>query len=711
MRLFGAIKHINYKHYVCAGITLLFVLCSVFVYPHNVLRLLESTRDVGVSIAFFFAQIFRIPHSISPTVTDLSSVTYFNEYTFGFPKTWEEFTVVFEKYWATFATSDNLTGYLSYVGSILYYVFIAIFVIALILLGLFAYLKIDIKRENNDYAKESRPLKVFKAVAIHAYLPTRKWLTSFCQFVSSHKAWWVTWLLIFLVNHNLISAVTSCIAYLFYFSVSVDVLSLFTQLYKLILDLSVGLHMIPLWGTLLFVIYLLNRAFKRIGYDRLNHHEMKNRGFINNLPFAVMNCGTMGANKTTVLTDMGLSQEVMYLDKARDLIIEHTMRFPNFPWVTLENMLKDAIGSHTIYNLATCKVYVRNLAVSGETFGYDAERYGVYFDNKLQHVDLWDSIESYAQLYFLYTLKTSFLVFNYSVRTDNVMRDKGNFPIWNTNFFYRNSADVDKNARYAHVLDFDALRLGKKMKPNNPNSNFFEFGVVGITEIGKERGNMIENYDKKKSDDKTNQKNDKFDVWLKMIRHSATVDHYCFARVFSDEQRPENLGADARELCEILGLRDTSEVKLARPGFFIVDLLYDLVYSKFVDVFLQYRHNRGDTTLLYYILRTVTSKLYGYYTGVYNTFGYKTVKIDVRRGLYDKPEEHKYYLAHKKIYSKRFSTDCFSDFFAVKALSSKVGINDIATYAGVKATFQELAQQDSYFVVNDLIKGFLSKNK
>lgn len=31
----------------------------------------------------------------------------------------------------------------------------------------------------------------------------------------------------------------------------------------------------------------------------------------------------------------------------------------------------------------------------------------------------------------------------------------------------------------------------------------------------------------------------------------------------------------------------------------------------------------------------------------------------------------------KKIYSKRFSMDCFSDFFTEKALRSPVGINDL----------------------------------
>ena len=63
----------------------------------------------------------------------------------------------------------------------------------------------------------------------------------------------------------------------------------------------------------------------------------------------------------------------------------------------------------------------------------------------------------------------------------------------------------------------------------------------------------------------------------------------------------------------------------------------------------------------------------------------------------------------KKIYSKRFSTDCFSDFFTEKALRSPVGIDDIKEYSTEKATFAELAEQNSYFV-KDLLNG-LKKDK
>ncbi|MGN1052986.1 MAG: hypothetical protein ACI4SH_06305, partial [Candidatus Scatosoma sp.] len=134
-------------------------------------------------------------------------------------------------------------------------------------------------------------------------------------------------------------------------------------------------------------------------------------------------------------------------------------------------------------------------------------------------------------------------VSNYAIRTDNTMLASGNFPLWNTDFF----EDGEKQERHSHILDFDVLRLGKKVMENNPNAGSFEFGVVAITEIGKERGNTLELKEVRKGTEETNQKNDLFNGWLKMCRHSATVDNYPFIKVFTDEQRPESWGADARD--------------------------------------------------------------------------------------------------------------------------------------------------------------------
>ena len=63
-----------------------------------------------------------------------------------------------------------------------------------------------------------------------------------------------------------------------------------------------------------------------------------------------------------------------------------------------------------------------------------------------------------------------------------------------------------------------------------------------------------------------------------------------------------------------------------------------------------------------------------------------------------KVENKKYFLMNYKIYSNRFSTDCFSDYFNELASHSHSGIADYAEYLTEKASVAELQQQNSYFI-------------
>ena len=77
---------------------------------------------------------------------------------------------------------------------------------------------------------------------------------------------------------------------------------------------------------------------------------------------------------------MILSQEVMFRQRALEILQRNDMKFPCFPWISLEDGLCEAMGGGRVYNLATVKEWVRQLRElfeqTGEVFGYDHERYG-----------------------------------------------------------------------------------------------------------------------------------------------------------------------------------------------------------------------------------------------------------------------------------------------------------------------------------------------
>ena len=184
--------------------------------------------------------------------------------------------------------------------------------------------------------------------------------------------------------------------------------------------------------------------------------------------------------------------------------------------------------------------------------------------------------------------------------------------------------------------------------------------MVAITEIGKERGNNLELKEVRKGTDETNQKNDLFNSWLKMCRHSATVDNFPLIKVFTDEQRPESWGADARDLCNVIHIVSSGNQRLALPFYTIEEMVSEWAFNKFMRLYMNFRFRRGDNTLLVHILKSITAWLWRRDLRMHNKYGYCILKIEKERGTMDgKVENKKYFLMNQKIYARRFATDCF----------------------------------------------------
>ena len=663
MRVFG--KSFDYRHIICIAITLGFLALGVFEFFGAVGRVIEGGRDVGLSAGFYFCELFQIPHNITLTVNDFPKVPFF-DFLGGteapempIPEDWKAFTEKWSLYWQTWTTKENFFAYLAFLGNLLYFLSMFVLCFLPVIVVVYFFLRKLAGAENNDWAKDTKPLRVFKRISSVTYRPVKAWLVSFFGFLRENETYWKIWLCLWLFYFNVFTIALEFIAYYLYFVVSFDLSTLYRQFYKLLYDLWTAISFIPLWGWVFLALFLIDRMRRKRGYSVLHHNEMKNRGFINARPIVLMVCGTMGKKKTTAITDMALSQEVMFRDKAFEKILETDLKFPYFPWISLERTIAAAMRRHNVYNLATCRKFVKHLAgcfyaahdrpehakairrhlrkryelkYDDLCFGYDYERYGFTYNDKLKIVNVWEVLETYAQLYFIYIIQSSLILSNYSIRTDNAMSDIGNFPLWDTDFFKRDSRLQEVYSRHAHILDFDSLRLGKKVIENNPFADSFEFGVVNLTEVGKERKNALELQGIKKMEESANQKNDGFNDWLKMIRHSATVDNFPFVKVITDEQRPESWGADARDLCEIVHIRESGETRLAMPFFFIAELLYSFLFGRFVNLYSKYRYTRGDNTLSMYILKTVAAKIQHYYSGIYNTFGYCTLKVQIESG-------------------------------------------------------------------------------
>lgn len=712
-------KRIDYRHYICIAITLGFVAC-ILLFPNAPGRLIESVRDFGLSIAYFICELFEIPHNIVPTVTSLPKTPFFPFLeniplpSTTLPESWADFQKQWSVYWETWASEETFLRYLLLLVDILFYISqFALFALPLFLIfyGVFRkYLGV----QNNDYDKESKPLIWFKKVSYSVFRPVKKWVIGFAEFVKEHKNYYKTWLCLWLFYFNAFTIVVEFFAFYIYFAVSFDFAEIYRQVYKLFLDLWSVVTFIPLWAWICIGIGALYAVSSKRAYQTLYHRERRNRGFLNERGVVNTVYGYVGAGKTALITDMALSAEAQMLNNAFEIILETDMHFPYFPWINFENELKRAVFFHVVYDIWSCRRWLKKKYLRWKKspcpekiFGYDYERYGLTYDDNLKVTDIWQSLDDYACAYFIYTVQSSYIISNYSIRSDKLISDLGNFPLWNTDFFQRDSRLIDSYSRHSHILDFDMLRLGKKMLEDNPNRNAFGFGVYAVSEIDKERKNTPELQEVKRNSNECNQKNDLFNACLKMSRHACVIANRVFLYILCDLQRTGALNGDMLELGDVIEVHDKDDMQPVLPffsPFWLLDLLCGWVVGKFFDFYRRYRYNRADNTLLLYLMKGIASKFHNYSENVCNLFGSQTLHLRVERGLKDgEVKDCKWFRQSKKIYSKRYSTDCLSGIFAARGELNFVGIDDLREYADIMATSYELSLQNSHFQ-DELVK-------
>ena len=740
----------DYRHYICLGITLLFLGVG-FLFPNAIPRLGEAIRDVATSFIYYFFGVFSDnPESCPVPATVLQAQSWhWAESPWEplelFPWSWEEFKALWREYWALWATWENVELYfwsmsdtaeiLATLLSTLLPLYIPIMIRAQ---------KYTEKQKEDEDASErgkkkkesklyedSKHLKRFKKILFVTVYPAARWCKAFVAFVKENQIYYQAWLFMWLLYFNVISIVTAFVAFYLYFIVSFDFIGLYMQIVKLLGDLTPMIRFVP--GIVWFIVgyMILNHFAKEAGFAKLEHNERKNRGFLNERGVVTVIYGNMGTGKTRMLTSLALSAEKQLRDQALEILLETDMKFPNFPWVRLRAEVQRRMEAHEIVDIFSIRRWIRSWkedflyleendlltwyqrrAQKGKiqkdiTFGYDLEHYRMTYNDNLQITHIYDAIEDYAQAFFVYSIQTSLIFSNYSIRVDFDVSNEAHFPLYNDDFFRRKPEYQELYSKYCHIIDFDMLRLGKRMLDENPNKNALGFGVYVVSEIDKERKNELElrkqstSRKKRSSEDaeeeECSQNNDLFNACLKMIRHATVIANRVFVKVLCDLQRPEDWGAGGREVGEVVFIDDKGEKAPTLPFYSPYWLIHGLysVHKVFYNFYLSYMGVRDDNTLLLYLFKNTTALYTQYIDRTEKLFGCQTFHLQVESGRMDgKPKERKFFGMDKKDFSRRYSTDAMSSIFD---LPNTVSIYDFVEYADIMASKAERDQQNSHF--------------
>ena len=719
----------DYRHIICAVITLI-SLGMGFLFPNGIPRLAESVRDLVTSFVYYVAELFfRDENPVNATVMQIQEWKFADQIWKPiklFPDSWEEFKLLWNNYWDVFFSWENFERYLTFVGDLLYY-FSRIMLVLLPLI-MVVILKINSYKDKRCNVRnlESKQLKGFKKFQFNRIYPVVGWCKDFVTFLKENSIYQSTWLVLWCLHFNVFSMVIAFIAYYLYFVSSWNFVSLFTQFLKLLNDLTPMIRFIPgiIWCIIGVKVY--NRICRSMAFNRLYYAESCNRSFLRGRGVVTTVYGEMGIGKTQMITSMALSAEIEQFDMAFEILLEKDTMFPNFPWQIFRDQLKKRIDNHTIVDLPTCRNWVRSyrtffdritalrytseeyqtlrkkkgLLKNDYTFGYDYTHYATTYNDNLKITHLFEALEDYACAYLIFTVKTTLLFSNYSIRVDSILTDLGNMPSRDNDFFNRDPEYQEAYSHHAHIIDMDMIRLGKKIIKGNPKARRLSFGVFVITEIDKEFKNMQELKEMKINEKEANQKNDLHNACLMMCRHAAVVSNRVFIRIIADLQRPEAWGAGGRELGEVIYISDKTEIAPALPFFspyWLCQGVFSWIKGLWDNFYSTYIENRSDNTLFTYLAKNITAKINNHYDKVNGLFGTQTLKLEIQSGRMDgEIKNDKWRLITKKDRSRRYKTACLEAVFDSYEPNT-MHIDDFIMYAGEVGTDAENQLQNSYF--------------
>lgn len=185
------------KIYIILTVTLscVFILVNALCFGNSFIRIAESCKDFGLSIAFYFCQIFGIKHTITPTVNDYTHVF---DKSPSLPSDSQGFVTGSKSYFELLFSADNFTAWgngvavwLSKFLTVLVIVIPCIVLIVILIRRMY-------NRPNNNYGKDTLPLRIYKRAVNYTFRPIQSFIRDYIAFIRRHRWIWILWFILWL---------------------------------------------------------------------------------------------------------------------------------------------------------------------------------------------------------------------------------------------------------------------------------------------------------------------------------------------------------------------------------------------------------------------------------------------------------------------------------------------------------------------------------
>lgn len=568
---------------------------------------------------------------------------------------------------------------------------------------------------------DSKALQRWKRFEVKVLFKIRNTVVNYAAFFKSKKYYVVPMIIIWAYNLNGATIALEALAWLFYVSISIEYHTILIMLAKLAVDLTVVAGFLPWWAWVIVGYKVFDYIRRSIGDALLKYYIEKDEEFLVKHPGALFVVGKQRSKKTTILTTLKLILERQFRKIAKKKFAQRNKQFPFFRWSSIERTVKRCRANDKFKTLEDMTVFAERLRVAYSHpnavfranrrqfikwfYGYDvqelvdyASRYSMTYDNGTVETSIFEAIERYAQLFFIYSQTSPLDISNFSIREDFTFKDHGFFPIFDGNPF-RDSKESKKNTQYSHIMNWDIFRVGKVFDEKTRYDEAVEYGIGVEQEFAKDRKNR---YTKRgKADEiEANQDNDLFELDTKMRGHVATIDFFDFWRWLWDDQRPGSLGADNKDLTTICRIKETSDAKIILPGFAIEELLF-VWLDELHDKLKYYIRNRKEKeTLLVHFLDALLNPFFKHFDNVRTRYGVHVAKLKVEDGGDGEilGDAEKLYIPVAFTYNDRFATDNWRIFYRMKHRRAKRTLHRIKQYNSSYPSMEQFRDQRSYGV-------------
>lgn len=688
---------------------------TLLVFKGNFQRLFVSLKSFLAHVGYFFSYDFL--NDKTPPQSTFDRLLASNFYDFSLPFTQEVFKQRIGVAFSLLINSDSFSGYWKNTSNVLYVLGRLLTFIIILIVVIFILSRLS-SFDPNSKIEDSKGLTRFKKLELR-----------FQKFLLKLKKRWmelptkiikIVYLLLFLFATGLLPTVLDVISEALLLLSGGHFERLFSFIIVLISDLIIYFARVPLIITLVFAAILFDKLRIRFAKRKLEALCESNNDFYSSTGNIIAIVGASGTGKTSLLVDAVLSlEEDLRNNKLLKIMHRKEALFPTFPWRRLESFIDyfsslDKNDERRVYSRQTISELINKIFSKKDPFGYTGVK--VCYDG-LKLETLINAVYCYAVAYFYYAIEESLSFTTTPISHSSRMNVDHYFPIYSTNYFSF-SPDDEEERSYSMILNFDNLRLGKKMEEKDGFSYLLDCGIWAIPEVGKERGSTADLRSKSQYEEDTcTIANDFFYTYLTIERHNAELDYEVLFKGILDDQDCMKLNSDTRQLVETLITLDrmnSIKGKNALWLFWLDSMLCDLITTTFHKTYDTRKSKKQTDTIFWYLFRKCSAAFERYKMRRSNHFGYDKIAFYCSNASLDdvtKVNGQGYlYLCYAKVYSNRFNDVYLQSLFNKIQEKSTESILDQKRYSSLTPTYKEFMAQHS-FLINDYFSVFATGKK